>query len=256
MKKIVALLASKRHANTYGLLLQIKALLAENDMDLTIIELYGHEICDCRGCEACIRTGRCVLQDDAAQIMAELAAADGVILASPVYLQQVSGKMKTFFDRTCSWYHRPVLTAKPVLCVATTKGSGLRATLATLENAAAQWGAVPAGRVGRSIFTLAKPVTRRELRAFVRLVGRPQSYRPPLRRLIDFEVQKSLALYLSGLDADYWKKQGWADKSYFYPCRVLPLRRALSGAVGAAMRRGMAKTPPQNRPRTSGSAQH
>ena len=240
-KKIVALLGSKRRANTYGLLTQIRKLLAEKDMELEIIELYQYDVQDCCGCEACVLRGSCVLRDDVARIREEIAAADGVILASPVYLQQVSGKMKTFFDRTCSWYHRPVLTAKPVLCVATTKGSGLRATLSYLENIAAQWGAIPAGTVGRTIFNLQKPVGERELARFERLIAAPQTASPTLKQLIGFEVQKSLSQYLNGLDGEYWREKGWDSRPYFCPCRINPFKRAISGAVGAAMRRGMAR---------------
>jgi multimeric flavodoxin WrbA len=243
-KKVVALLGSKRRGNTYGLLMQIKKLLAERGAELEIIELYRRDVQDCRGCEACILTGRCAAADDVSQIMDDLSAADGIILASPVYLQQVSGKIKTFFDRTCSWYHRPVLAAKPVLCVATTKGSGLRATLSYLENVAAQLGAVPAGAVGRTIFNIQKPVGEKAIEKFARLINAPQSYSPTLRQLIGFEVQKSLSQHLNGLDAEYWKEKGWTNAPYFYPCRVNPFRRAISGAVGAAMRRGMSKKAP------------
>lgn len=225
--------------------MQIQALLAQNGTQLEIVELYQYDIRDCAGCDACVLTDRCPLKDDVPALMEKLASADGVILASPVYLQQVSGKMKTFFDRTCRWYHRPVLAGKPVLCVATTKGSGLKATLSYLKNVAAQWGAVPAGTVGRTIFDLAKPVTPGEIARFSLLLEAPERYAPTLRQLIGFEVQKSLAQYLNGLDSAYWREKQWLDRPYFYPCRVSPLRRAVSGTVGRAMRRGMARgTPP------------
>ena len=69
MKKVVALLGTKRKINTYKLLLNIKDLLADHDIELEIIELYNYDIKDCIGCETCILTGKCVLQDDTASIM-------------------------------------------------------------------------------------------------------------------------------------------------------------------------------------------
>ncbi|MEA5010241.1 MAG: flavodoxin family protein [Angelakisella sp.] len=241
-KKVVALLGSKRKVNTYKLLLQIKDLLSENNIELEIIELYTYDIKDCTGCDICVLKGNCVLKDDVYQIMDKLSKADGIILASPVYLQQVSGKMKTFFDRTCSWYHRPVLTAKPVLCVATTKGSGLKATLSYMENVASQWGAILAGSIGRSIFNLQKPVTSKEIFKFLLFFNNPQMYSPTLNQLIGFEVQKSLSHHLGGLDAEYWKMMNWMGKCYFYPCKVNPLKRAVSGLVGYIIRQNMSQS--------------
>ncbi|NLU25052.1 MAG: flavodoxin family protein [Clostridiales bacterium] len=239
MKKVVALLGSKRRVNTYALLMQIKDLLAENDIDLEILELYRFQIKDCAGCTVCVSKGNCILTDDVQQIMEQMIKADGIILASPVYLQQVSGKMKTFIDRTCSWYHRPALTGKPVLCIATTKGSGLKPTLSYLENVATQWGALNAGSIGRSIFNLEKPIGKREIARFLQLLDHPESYVPTLHQLIEFEVQKSLALTLSELDRAYWDTHKWIHQPYFYPCRRTPIKRAISGSIGRLMRKRM-----------------
>jgi multimeric flavodoxin WrbA len=241
MKKAVALLGSRRKMNTYRMLTEIREILAQHDISLEIIELYRYDIRDCLGCEACVLRGKCVLDDDVPEIMAKIADADGIILASPVYLQQVSGKMKTFIDRTCSWYHRPVLTVRPLLSVSTTKGSGLKATLSYLENVARQWGAVPAGKIGRTIFNSKRPVSEKEMSKFIALLDDPAGYSPTLGQLIDFEVQKSLAQFLNGLDKEYWTEKGWMQSAYFYRCRVNPFKGLISGIAGRAMRRGMAK---------------
>ena len=145
MKQVVALLGSRRKKNTYRLLSEIQEILKKHEIELHIIELCHCNVTPCAGCERCILQGQCMLNDDAADIMKRLSEADGIVLASPVYLKQVSGQLKTFFDRTCMWYHRPVLAEKPVLSVSTTKGSGLRKTLSYLSSIAVQWGAVPAG---------------------------------------------------------------------------------------------------------------
>lgn len=177
--------------------------------------------------------------------MQQLCEADGIILASPVYLQQVSGQMKTFIDRTCVWYYRPVLAGKPVLAVATTKGSGLRKTLSYLENMAVQWGAIPAGRVGRSIFTQDQPVSEKELNKLIQLIQQPQEHTPTLSQLLNFEVQKAIALSLTQLDREYWEAQHWKDQPYFYPCRVNPIYRQISRRFGLFLQHKM------NAPQTS-----
>lgn len=239
MKKVVALLGSKRRANTYHLLMQLKERFAENNIDLEILELYRFQIQDCVGCTACVSKGSCILSDGVSQIMEQMIKADGIILASPVYLQQVSGKIKTFIDRTCSWYHRPALAGKPVLCVATTKGSGLKATLSYLENVATQWGALNAGSIGRSIFNFEKPIEKSEVATFLQLLEHPNSCVPTLRQLIAFEIQKSLALTLSQRDRAYWDAYGWSGQPYFYPCKRMPVKQAISGAIGKLIRKRM-----------------
>lgn len=239
MKKVIALHSSKRKMNTYGILLQIKELLAKRDIDVEIISLYETELKDCLGCEHCVLKDSCVLDDDADALMEKLKNADGIILSSPVYLQQVSGKMKSFIDRTCKWFHRPVLYGKPILCLATTKGSGLKLTLDYLENVVLQWGAMPAGRIGRTIRNAKKPLDERELDKFVLLMNEPQKFSPNFSALMDFEVQKVLADKIVGLDEKYWTDMGWYDMSYYIPCRVNRLKAWIAKKIGNGIRKRM-----------------
>lgn len=242
MKKIIALHASKRKMNTYKLLVQIKALLTEDNADVEIISLYDLDIKDCIGCEHCISKDNCVLNDDVAMLMEKISEADGIIISSPVYLQQVSGKMKTFIDRTCKWFHRPILYAKPILSVATTKGSGLRASLSYLDSVSAQWGAMSGGCVGRTIRNIDTSVNKKELLAFVKLLHEPKNYNPSLGSLISFEVQKVLSQHLIGLDTMYWKEKGWITKPYYFACKINFVKGIIASLVGATIRRGVNKT--------------
>ena len=226
--------------NTYRLLIQIQQELAQNDVKVEIISLYDYNIQDCFGCEKCIIQDDCIHHDDMKLLMDKVASADGIILSSPVYMQQVSGKLKNFIDRTCKWYHRPVLYGKPVLCAVTTKGSGLKSTLSYLLSVAVQWGAMPVGSIGRTIRNIDSPVTKKELSGFIKLLQAPQCYRPSLNILINFEVQKALVKYLNGLDASYWNKRGWDTKPYYFQCSLNGFKCIISGAFGVVLQRGMA----------------
>lgn len=66
-----------------------------------LINLYDHTIEYCLGCWACERKGKCVLPDDFNMIFEKVKGADVLVLASPTYWSNVSGIMKTFFDRQC-----------------------------------------------------------------------------------------------------------------------------------------------------------
>ncbi len=58
------------------------------------------EVGFCTDCGECGRENSCPIEDDMARVRETLAAADGVIVASPVYFGNVTGQLKAVFDRT------------------------------------------------------------------------------------------------------------------------------------------------------------
>lgn len=63
------------------------------------IALREKKIHPCQACYACFKTGRCVQNDDMAEILAKIQSADVLVLASPTYFLTMSGQMKTMIDR-------------------------------------------------------------------------------------------------------------------------------------------------------------
>ena len=59
------------------------------------ISLYDKTIGFCKGCLACLKRGRCVIQDDAVEIASKMHEADVLVFATPVYYYSVSGQLKT-----------------------------------------------------------------------------------------------------------------------------------------------------------------
>lgn len=69
------------------------------------IRLAEKEINYCAGCGACVdHQGKCVQQDDMAEMLDKMLAADVIVMATPVYFYTMNGQMKTLIDRTCSIY--------------------------------------------------------------------------------------------------------------------------------------------------------
>lgn len=236
--KVLAVNSSRRKVNTYKLLKEIQEILQEENIETDIINLYDYTIKPCVGCELCILKGTCSLQDDVSALMNKFLEYDGIILSSPVYLRSVSGMLKTFVDRTCSWYHRPVLAGKPLLVVSTTKGSGLGYTLEYLEDVGIQWGLMPTGRIGRSIRSIGNPVLKKECKPFIDTLKKGKRFhRPSLKCIMDFSVQKVLACKLGGLDAEYWEQQGWNKSCYFYPCKINPVKKVLGNITFSFLNR-------------------
>ena len=68
------------------------------------VSLAGLNISFCRGCFACHKTLRCVINDDAPAIVEKMCRADVIVWATPVYYYSCSGQMKTMIDRANPLY--------------------------------------------------------------------------------------------------------------------------------------------------------
>lgn len=221
MYKVVAITSSKRKKNTYKVVSEVKEILSQNDIQVEVVNLYDYNIETCIGCEVCLLKGKCVLKDDVTILIDLIKESDGVILSSPVYLENVSGELKTFIDRTCMWFHRPELYGKPILVVATTKGSGLKSTVDYLQSVGVQWGMMSTGKIGRNIRTIENKVTEKECEKFIQYVKLDKSKLvPSLKSIVNFQVQKVLAGGFVDLDQVYWEEKGWDKEIYYFNCKI------------------------------------
>ncbi|MCQ5128882.1 flavodoxin family protein [Butyricicoccus faecihominis] len=62
--------------------------------------LYDKTIGFCRGCLACQKTRRCVIRDDANEIVEKMRQAEVIAFATPIYFYEMCGQMKTLLDRS------------------------------------------------------------------------------------------------------------------------------------------------------------
>ena len=96
----------------------------EEGADTELLDLHDRKIEACTACDACALTGKCVFDDDFLSIVQMMRLSDGIVLGSPVYIDNVSGQMKIFVDRLADSIHYQVLTGKYGCAVATTWSSG------------------------------------------------------------------------------------------------------------------------------------
>ncbi len=68
------------------------------------ISLVGKNIQFCKGCLACQKLGKCVIDDDANKITEKVLDAEVVVWATPIYYYEMSGQMKTLIDRMNALY--------------------------------------------------------------------------------------------------------------------------------------------------------
>jgi multimeric flavodoxin WrbA len=103
--KIIGICGSPRKGNTEWMLGTLCAELARAGANVEMLLLRKMDVRLCRGCLACEKGGQqrpgvCVIQDDMNALYPRFLAADGIILATPVYMGLLSGRMKNFMDRT------------------------------------------------------------------------------------------------------------------------------------------------------------
>lgn len=89
----------RRHGNTETLLDAVLEGAREVGAEVEKIVLRPLEYTSCRGCNACHRTGVCVIGDDLTQVFEKIAATDVLVLASPIYSMGITAEMKGLIDR-------------------------------------------------------------------------------------------------------------------------------------------------------------
>lgn len=105
MKKVIVISTSLRVGSNSDLLTDKfieGALVAGNEVEK--ITLSGKNIGFCKGCLACQKLGKCVIDDDANAIMQKVLEADVVCWATPIYYYEMSGQMKVLIDRMNAMY--------------------------------------------------------------------------------------------------------------------------------------------------------
>lgn len=98
--KIVGILGSARKGGNTEILLDVA--LEEAQKEGVLIEkipLGDKVIAPCDGCQGCIQTGKCVIEDDAQEIYEKILESEGIIWATPVYFWSMTAQTKTLMDR-------------------------------------------------------------------------------------------------------------------------------------------------------------
>jgi multimeric flavodoxin WrbA len=136
---VVAVLGSpRRSGNCAALLRAALAELESKGAAVETIHLSAHDVRYCAGHDDCAARERCAIRDDAPELLDRVYEADVVVLASPVYADNISGQMKVFLDRGCHDYSRGRrLKARVIGLVTVADSTGLDDALAAMTRALA-----------------------------------------------------------------------------------------------------------------------
>lgn len=145
--KITAVVGSPRgvQSRTRKLVNLVLAGAEEAGAEIDIIDRADLQIVACTGCESCSLDGTCVFGDDFSAAVDRMQDADGLVFASPVYVDNVSGQMKVFIDRLADAMRYQKFAGKYGCSVATTQVSGGDAVVGYLNHALTYLGVTTVG---------------------------------------------------------------------------------------------------------------
>ncbi len=94
--RLLALIGSKRLGNS---VFSAKYVAKKIGADLEIVNLANSKIKPCKACYACLFGEECKIDDDVYGILGKIEESDAVLISSPVYWLDATGKAKLFLDR-------------------------------------------------------------------------------------------------------------------------------------------------------------
>ncbi|MBU5419749.1 flavodoxin family protein [Acetanaerobacterium sp. MSJ-12] len=111
--KIIALNGSPRKGwNTHQMLEAFLegARAADAETETELVHLFDLSYTGCRSCFACKRKGgpsygRCAYPDGARELLAALAAADGIVCGSPIYFHDITAQLRGLLERLFFPFH-------------------------------------------------------------------------------------------------------------------------------------------------------
>ncbi|MBQ6853752.1 MAG: flavodoxin family protein [Peptococcaceae bacterium] len=130
----VLLVNGSPHAQgcTYTALREVAAALENQGIETELFQVGTKPISGCLGCGACIKNGKCVIDDVVNEFVEKAKDADGFVFGSPVHYAGASGAITSFMDR--AFYGKGAVYAnKPAAAVMSCRRGGATATLDQLN---------------------------------------------------------------------------------------------------------------------------
>lgn len=87
------------NGNTAIALREMKNVFAQEDIEVSELNVGAKAVRGCIACNKCAELGKCVFDDAVNEAAPLLAKADGVVVASPVYYASANGNLISFLDR-------------------------------------------------------------------------------------------------------------------------------------------------------------
>ena len=89
----------RKNGNTSIALAEMERIFQEEGIQVETVQLGTQDIRGCIACLSCKKKGRCVFDDLVNQTAPKFEAADGLVIATPVYFASANGSLISFIDR-------------------------------------------------------------------------------------------------------------------------------------------------------------
>jgi multimeric flavodoxin WrbA len=96
---ILGISGSPRKQATEYVLRESLKMLEERGFETEFFGLRGKTINPCKHCDYCMRNKECIVKDDMQDLYPLIIAAEGIIMATPVYNGGLSAQLKAVMDR-------------------------------------------------------------------------------------------------------------------------------------------------------------
>lgn len=206
----------KEQSTTFLLAKEVLKGLTQEGAVTEVIHLDDFQIFFCKHCEDCHKTIlHCSRQDDVPLILKKMLEADGIILASPNYINQVTASMKALIERAAHFIHCKRLLGKYIAGVVSSGSGRNDEVMEYLEFYAHTCGAQYSGGVssGRQ---LAQEKAQEALQLGKRLAGdiKEKKAYPQQLELIEKGRQHFRAIIKArkeewNQEYQYWLDKGW-----------------------------------------------
>ena len=99
MKVLILNGSPRANGNTSIAVNELAKIFAEEDIETEIIQLGNKDIRGCIACGSCFKNGKCVFDDMVNELAPKFEAADGLVVASPVYYASANATLIAALDR-------------------------------------------------------------------------------------------------------------------------------------------------------------
>ena len=117
---------------TYTALCEVEKALNANGVETEIYWIGETQKTGCKGCWACKKSGKCVLDDGVNEFVEKAESFDGFVFGSPVYYASAAGAMLSFMDRVF-YSGGKKLAYKPAASVVSCRRGGASTTFDVLN---------------------------------------------------------------------------------------------------------------------------
>ncbi len=257
MKIVLMNSSGRKNGNTDRLLKMLGSQLLHraNEKHLTLeinhVLLSGETVKSCLGCRSCFDRDVCPLKDDVIKIGEGISDADALILASPVYLEDVNGIMKNWLDRMAYNSHRPAYYKKYAVAITTSGAGASNHSLHTMKRALTAWGfhvlftdkfIMGAYMEDERIESAYISKLSKIAADLIASIQADMAQKPTLLSLISFRIQQKYYRFSKRagmVDRAYWEKKGWLEPkvNFYTPIRCNPVKLLFARVLGAFLSR-------------------